>query len=69
MAHTIKHKVPASVKAWIKKEISIQRHLHKKISKEMMMIWLRSVQYGMRNSLIVFSAQGVGLMSTLPKVA
>ena len=35
MAQTIKHKVPAAVKAWIKKEIKIQRELHKKISKEM----------------------------------
>jgi hypothetical protein len=35
MAHTIKYKVPAAVKAWIKKEIKIQRDLHKKISKEM----------------------------------
>ena len=35
MAHTIKHKIPAVVKAWIKKEIKIQRDLHKKISKEM----------------------------------
>ena len=35
MAHTIKHKVPAAVKAWIKKEIAGQRKLHKKISKEM----------------------------------
>ena len=35
MAHTIKHKIPAVVKAWLKKEIKIQRDLHKKISKEM----------------------------------
>jgi hypothetical protein len=35
MAHTIKHKIPAAVKAWIKKEIKIQRDLHKKISKKM----------------------------------
>ena len=35
MAHTIKHKVPAAVKAWIKREIQIQKALHKKISKEM----------------------------------
>jgi hypothetical protein len=35
MAHTIKHKIPTAVKAWIKKEIKIQRDLHKKISKEM----------------------------------
>ena len=35
MAHTIKHKVPASVKAWLKKEVAIQRQLYKKISKEM----------------------------------
>ena len=35
MSQTIKHKIPAVVKAWIKKEIKIQRDLHKKISKEM----------------------------------
>jgi len=35
MAHTIKHKVPAAVKAWIKKEIKLQRELHKKIAKQM----------------------------------
>ncbi len=35
MAHTIKHKVPAIVKAWLKKEIALQKALHKKISKEM----------------------------------
>jgi hypothetical protein len=35
MAHTIKHKMPAAVKAWIKKEIKIQKDLHKKIAKEM----------------------------------
>lgn len=35
MAHTIKHKVPAVVKAWIKKEIKLQIALHKKIAKEM----------------------------------
>lgn len=34
MAHTIKHTVPAVVKAWIKKEIAGQRKLHKKIAKE-----------------------------------
>ena len=34
MSHTIKHKVPAAVKAWIKKEIAGQRKLHKKIAKE-----------------------------------
>ncbi len=34
MAHTIKHKVPAAVKAWIKKEIALQKKLHKKIAKE-----------------------------------
>ncbi len=35
MAHTIKHKIPAAVKAWIKKEIALQKKLHKKIQKEM----------------------------------
>lgn len=35
MAQTIKHTIPAAVKAWIKKEIEIQRQLHKKISKQM----------------------------------
>jgi hypothetical protein len=35
MAQTIKHNIPAAVKAWIKKEIKVQRDLHKKISKEM----------------------------------
>jgi len=35
MAHTIKHKVPAAVKAWIKKEIALQKQLHKKIAKAM----------------------------------
>ena len=35
MAQVIKHKVPAATKAWIKKEIKIQRDLWKKISKEM----------------------------------
>jgi len=35
MAHTIPHKVPAAIKAWIKKEIKIQRDLHKKIAHEM----------------------------------
>ncbi len=35
MAHAIKYNVPAAVKAWIKKEIKIQRDLHKKISKAM----------------------------------
>jgi hypothetical protein len=35
MAQTIKHKVPAVVKAWLKKEIALQRKLHKKIAKEM----------------------------------
>jgi hypothetical protein len=35
MAHTIKHKVPAAVKAWVKKEIADQRKLYKKIAKQM----------------------------------
>ncbi|HJP05783.1 MAG: hypothetical protein CL799_02310 [Chromatiales bacterium] len=35
MAHTIKHTVPAAVKAWIKKEIALQKQLHKKIAREM----------------------------------
>ena len=35
MAHLIKHKIPAETKAWIKKEIKIQRDLWKQISKEM----------------------------------
>lgn len=35
MANTIPHKVPASVKSWIKKEIKLQRELHKKIAKQM----------------------------------
>jgi len=35
MAQSIKHKIPAAVKAWIKKEVKLQRELHKKISKEM----------------------------------
>ena len=35
MSQTIKHKVPAATKAWIKKEIKIQRDLWKQISKEM----------------------------------
>ncbi len=35
MAHVIKHKLPAATKAWIKKEIKIQRDLWKQISKEM----------------------------------
>jgi len=35
MAHTIKHKVPAIVKAWLKKEVALQKVLHKKIAKEM----------------------------------
>ena len=35
MAHTIKHKISAATKAWIKKEIKLQQALHKKISKEM----------------------------------
>jgi hypothetical protein len=35
MANPIPHKVPAAVKAWIKKEIKIQRALHKKIAKAM----------------------------------
>jgi hypothetical protein len=35
MAHTIKHKVPAAVKAWIKKEVEGQRKLYKKIAKQM----------------------------------
>lgn len=35
MAHTIKHKISAATKAWIKKETKIQRDLHKKIAKEM----------------------------------
>jgi hypothetical protein len=34
MAQTIKHSIPAAVKAWIKKEVALQRQLHKKISKE-----------------------------------
>jgi hypothetical protein len=34
MAQTIKHTIPAAVKAWIKKEVALQRQLHKKISKE-----------------------------------
>lgn len=34
MAHTIKYKVPAAVKAWVKKEIVGQRKLHKKIKQE-----------------------------------
>jgi hypothetical protein len=35
MSPTIKHKVPASVKAWIKKEVGIQNKLYKKIVKQM----------------------------------
>ena len=35
MAQVIKHKVPAATKAWIKKEIKIQKDLWRKISKEM----------------------------------
>ena len=35
MATTIKHKISAATKAWNKKEIKIQKDLHKKISKEM----------------------------------
>ncbi len=35
MSQTIKHKVPAATKEWIKKEIKIQRDLWKQISKEM----------------------------------
>jgi hypothetical protein len=35
MAHTIKHKVPAIVKAWLKKEVGLQRKLHKKIARQM----------------------------------
>ena len=35
MAKTIPHKVPAAVKAWIKKEVKLQRALHKKIAKAM----------------------------------
>lgn len=35
MAQTIKHKISAATKAWIKKEIKIQKDLHKQISKEM----------------------------------
>ena len=35
MAHTIKHKLPAVVKAWLKKEVALQKQLHKKIAKEM----------------------------------
>ena len=35
MGQVIKHKVPAETKAWIKKEIKIQRDLWKQISKEM----------------------------------
>ncbi|MEC9375445.1 MAG: hypothetical protein VYA80_03620 [Pseudomonadota bacterium] len=34
MNHTIKHKIPASVKAWLKKEVAGQRKLHKKIAQE-----------------------------------
>jgi hypothetical protein len=35
MANTIPHKVPASTKAWIKKEIKLQKELYKKIAKQM----------------------------------
>ena len=35
MAHTIKYKIPAAVKAWVKKEIELQKKLHKKIAKQM----------------------------------
>jgi len=41
MAQTIKHKIPAAVKAWIKKEVEIQRQLHRKISKEMNEVFLK----------------------------
>ena len=35
MAHTIKHKVPASVKAWLNKRVPSQRQLYKKIANEL----------------------------------
>jgi hypothetical protein len=35
MAQTIKHKVPTAVKAWLKKEVQLQKQLHKKIAKQM----------------------------------
>jgi hypothetical protein len=35
MANTIPHKVPATTKAWIKKEIKNQKELYKKIAKQM----------------------------------
>ena len=35
MAHPIKHKISAATKAWIKKEIKIQKDLHKQIAKAM----------------------------------
>lgn len=35
MAHTIPHKVPTAVKAWLKKEVALQKQLYQKISKQM----------------------------------
>jgi len=35
MSNPIPHKIPATTKAWVKKEIKAMRDLHKKIAKEM----------------------------------
>ena len=34
-SNVIPHKVPASVKAWLKKEVDLQKKLHQKIAKQM----------------------------------
>ena len=35
MSNVIPHKVPAAVKAWLKKEVELQVKLHRKIAKRM----------------------------------
>jgi hypothetical protein len=34
-SNVIPHKVPAAVKAWLKKEVELSKKLHRKIAKEM----------------------------------
>ena len=34
MAKVIPHKIPAAVKAWLKKEVELNKKLHKKIARE-----------------------------------
>ena len=34
-SNVIPHKVPAAIKAWLKKEVELNKKLHRKIAKEM----------------------------------